>query len=52
MFYADHIKGKNISTNGCTYIYTGKWYRENGLTWFEIKGNGKIMYINHPPIPN
>lgn len=49
MRYADHFKGKEMMHKGSTYIYTGKWYREGGLTWFEIKGNSKLLYINQPP---
>jgi len=49
MKYADHIKGEIYVNNGTTYEYTGKWYRENGLTWFEIKSSNRLMYINQPP---
>lgn len=49
MNYADHFKGKELTYKGDTLFYTGKWYREDGLTWFEVKGNNKLLYINQPP---
>lgn len=49
MKYASHIKGETLIHNGDTFTYTGKWYREGGLTWFEIKSSNKLLYVNQPP---